>query len=182
MSAHDGALAMDDPAQIAEGLTEAQATCGDVIDRLPCLRCGATTLRTCTLPMPERAAATQIINDTPGLHCKLLANRARLEALLARVDGPDGTLVVTASDLRAVLACVEAAEQAVLDTEITESDARFWMHSHSQTMDMDSTLPKVLLDEVAWLMVAFAEDMIERASGSIREPILPAMNGGAPCS
>lgn len=57
------------------GLTEAQQTCGDVIDRLPCLRCGATSLKDCTLPIAGRAAAVTIINNTPGLDAQLLAKR-----------------------------------------------------------------------------------------------------------
>lgn len=60
-------------------LTEAQQTCGDVIDRLPCLRCGATSLKGCTIPLAERAEATRIINSTPGLHLRLLNKRAAME-------------------------------------------------------------------------------------------------------
>ncbi len=60
-----------------DDLTLAQQSCGDVIDRFPCLRCGATTPKDCTLPMPSRIAACDIINSTPGLHNQLLALRAR---------------------------------------------------------------------------------------------------------
>lgn len=61
--------------ELAANLTEAQQTCGDVIDRLPCLRCGAMSLRACALPMAGRIAATTLINNTPGLHAQLLAKR-----------------------------------------------------------------------------------------------------------
>lgn len=56
-------------------LTEAQQACGDVLDRLPCLRCGAKSLKGCTLSMDERTAATTVINNTPGLYQRLLAKR-----------------------------------------------------------------------------------------------------------
>lgn len=64
-------------------LTEAQQTCGDVIDRLPCLRCGAASLKACTLPMAGRIEARDIINATPGLHNKLLAERAAISKATA---------------------------------------------------------------------------------------------------
>jgi hypothetical protein len=56
-----------DIATIAAGLSEAQRRCGDVLDRLPCRHCGASTLRGCTVPMAEKAVASAVINDTPGL-------------------------------------------------------------------------------------------------------------------
>lgn len=57
-------------------LSTAQKSCGDVLDRLPCLHCGAETLRECVLPLPQRKAAGDLINNTPGLHNRLLALRA----------------------------------------------------------------------------------------------------------
>lgn len=54
-------------AAIAREVTEAQRTCGDVLDQLPCPRCGAMSLRTCPVPMSIRGAAGRLINNTPGL-------------------------------------------------------------------------------------------------------------------
>lgn len=66
---------------MVEGLTEAQRQCGDILDRLPCLRCGATNLRQCTTPGWDRAQATKLINRTPGLYQQLItANDAARKA------------------------------------------------------------------------------------------------------
>lgn len=65
--------------RVAGRLSEAQKQCGDVLDRLPCLHCGAETLRACVLPLSERRKARDVINNVPGLHNRLLA--ARKEAL-----------------------------------------------------------------------------------------------------
>ena len=63
-------------------LTAAQRTCGDVLDRLPCVRCGATTLKQCTLGYWERAQATQLINATPGLYQRLITANDRAKSAL----------------------------------------------------------------------------------------------------
>lgn len=42
--------------------TNEPTTCGDVLDRFPCARCGATTPNECTRSMKERIAAADAIN------------------------------------------------------------------------------------------------------------------------
>lgn len=54
-----------DAAAVARGLSKAHRTCGDVLDRFPCARCGARVSRDCPIPMPERVAGRLLINDNP---------------------------------------------------------------------------------------------------------------------
>lgn len=68
-----------DVASIADGLSEAQRRCGDVLDNLPCDHCRATSLRGCIVAMDDRRAATDLINRTPGLMNYLRAHILRSE-------------------------------------------------------------------------------------------------------
>lgn len=53
--------------RVAQGIPSPQRNCGDILDRLPCVECGAASIRNCPLTLEQAKPVCDLINSTAYL-------------------------------------------------------------------------------------------------------------------